>query len=164
LYLLVQGAPVTPLLLGGYLPGLICGDHHPVLLVVPAAAAHQASAASRTSTQSCSGSLARFSAPLMPWVPVLAPRGAASWHGSPRLHIGRPRQFVFVQMSVGFMRLSPYWQSVTVSRRCPWTTRIFLAMPRGFSTNHAVGFSSSMSQNVRSSSARESSAVFDFGM
>lgn len=50
-------------------------------------------------------------APFRPCVPVFDPRGAASWHLSPFLHMGLGfHQVAFVQISVGFMRLSPYWQ------------------------------------------------------
>jgi len=44
-------------------------------------------------------------APLMPWVPVFDPRGAASWQHAPEEHASLGRhQSAFVQMSVGFMR------------------------------------------------------------
>ena len=66
-------------------------------------------------SQSSSGMRLRSTDPERPCVPVLAPRGAAVWHGSPFLHIGLKRGSGWlVQMSVGFMRSSPYWQYVTV--------------------------------------------------
>jgi hypothetical protein len=50
--------------------------------------------------------------------PVFAPRGAALWQGSPLLHAGfGVHHHAFVQMSVGFIRVSPYWQYVTVWRK-----------------------------------------------
>lgn len=53
--------------------------------------------------------------PLSPCVPVFAPLGAGTWHGSPLWHGGLKRGFGwFVQMSVGFIRVSPYWQYVIV--------------------------------------------------
>lgn len=42
-------------------------------------------------------------------------------------------------MSVGFMRVSPYWQYVTVCRGRPDMKSIFRIPPRGFSMNHQVG-------------------------
>lgn len=76
----------------------------------------------------------RVFAPLRPCVPVLDPLGAASWQLAPLMqgclavHPG-----IVPHRSVGFIRLSPYWQYVTVWRGNDWTTGNLRNMPRGFS-------------------------------
>lgn len=56
-------------------------------------------------SQSAGGITDRSLLPFSPCVPVFAPLGAATWHGSPLWHIGLNLGFGwFVQMSVGFIR------------------------------------------------------------
>src|SRR5277367_2263755 len=94
-------------------------------------------------------------APLMPWVPVFDPRGAAAWQEAPEEHafLGC-HQSAFVQISVGFMRLSPYWQYVTVlrtpsiRRTASSNHRSLRSIPLGFSTNHHRGFVASIRVSV----------------
>lgn len=109
-------------------------------------------------------------APLIPCVPVFAPLGAASWHGEPFLHIGlgvHARQFV--KISVGFMRVSPYWQYETVLRTPPVSFRkssmngILRSMALGFSMNQYVGFNSLMILIVCKTSSMAFLALSVFG-
>jgi hypothetical protein len=73
--------------------------------------------------------------PLRPCVPVLLPLGAEMWQVSPFLHIVFGFQFsLFVQISVGFILSSPYWQYVTeFLMGKPCIIGNFLKTPRGFS-------------------------------
>lgn len=69
---------------------------------------------SHTSTMcrhSLSGMRPRSRAFARPCVPDFDPRGADSWQGAPLRHGGQNRgSEAFVNMSVGFMALAPYWQ------------------------------------------------------
>jgi len=63
------------------------------------------------SRQSSSGILLRSKAFERPCVPVADPRGAAVWQGAPFLQTGFGFQaWLLVQISVGFILSSPYWQ------------------------------------------------------
>src|ERR1700691_1645577 len=94
-------------------------------------------------------------APLMPWVPVFEPRGAATWQQAPEEHFSLGRHHAaFDQISVGFMRVSPYLQYVTVcltpsiSRTTSSNQRIFRSIPLGFSMNHHRGRADLMRSTV----------------
>ena len=120
----------------------------------------RAAAASRLAA----GMRERSVPPLMPCVPVLAPRGAASWHGSPFLHVSRGLHHqALVQMSVGFMRVSPVWQYVMVWRVNRCMKESLRSLARGFSMNHHVGFRFSMMSSVFHTSATPSRALSVFG-
>lgn len=123
--------------------------------------------ASKISSKIAGGIAPRSLAPLRPCVPVRAPRGAASWQGAPGLQIGLGVHIsggTFVQMSVGFIRVSPYWQYVTVTRRTPASRGSFLSIARGFSIKKYRGLICSMRLSVRLTSSIESRALSVFGV